>query len=353
MSEDNKIEDQLELTTSNVEEVTTSTEVVEAKEVESTEPKSVTLDEALAKAFEKHVPEKSDEKPKTALPKTATTEEAPAEEVKNIDPITGRAIEPMKPPAGWTPALREKWGSVDPQIQKFIRDQEVGTAKKLQEVSEERKIGNDFKEVVAPYEAMLRSFNTTAKDHVKELMNMSHTLNTGSAQTRAQVIYNLIQHFKPDPQALQSLFAGQQPAQPQAPTLNVQEEVQKVLAAREEEAQSKGIASDIERFSADPNNEFFADVRDVMGKIIQAGIVDAPTMPELFRKAYDLACSQHPEISQIIAGRGQTQVQPTPSPAAVRSVKPSLSSGNKSKTAVRSVSLNDAVHEGMRRAGLM
>lgn len=351
-TEDNKIEDLENQTTSNVEEVST---VETAPEVKVEETKPLSLDEALLKAFEKHVPPKEEAKPKTALPKPVevAAEEAPAEdEGKLIDPITGRAAEPMKAPAGWTPALREKWGGIDPQVQKFIRDQEVGMARKLQDVSEERKIATEFKSTVAPYEAMLRGFNVSAKDHVSELLNLSYTLNTGSPQTKAQVLHNLIQHFKPDIQTLISLSNGAQPQAAIPAPVNVQAEVQKTLAAEREAAQEQSIQTEISNFQNDPKNEFFGDVRDLMSKAITAGLVTAPTTSELFKKAYDFACANHPEVSKVLAGRAQAapvaqQAAPT------RSIKPSLNGGGKSKIPVRSVSLDDAVAEGMKRAGLM
>ena len=350
--ENNKIEDQLELTTANVEEVSTPATEVEAVS-KTEEAKPLSLDDALAKAFEKHVPEE-DGKPKTALPKLGT-EAAPTakpELEKQVDPITGRTLEPMKAPAGWTPALREKWSTVDPQVQKFIRDQEVGMAKKLQDVSEERKLASEFKEVVAPYEAMLRTFNISAKDHVKELMNLSHTLNTGSPQIKAQVIHNLISHFKPDFATLEQLSRGFQPdvAQKTSQPVNVEEEVQKVLSKREQEAQERQVATEIESFSTDASNEFYSDVRETMGRILNAGLVDAPTMPALLKKAYDLACSQHPEISQIIASR--STAQPSTSPQATRQIKPSLGNGNKSRLAARPISLDDAIKQAARQHGL-
>jgi hypothetical protein len=176
-------------------------------------------------------------------------------------------------------------------------------------------------------------------------------LNTGNAQTKAQVIYNLINHFKPDPQALQQLFAGQQLPTQQAP-INVQAEVQKTLAAEREAQQAQTIQSDIEKFQNDPKNEFFGDVRDLMSKVITAGLVEAPTMPELFKKAYDLACSQHPEVSKVLAGRN-TMAPASQQAAPTRSIKPSLNGGGKTKSPVRAISLDDAVKEGMKRAGLM
>ena len=78
-TEIDKIEDQPELTTSNVEENQTSTPAVETKQEE---PKSISLDDALAKAFEKHSAKpEQEEKPKTAFPKAtevAATEEPEA-----------------------------------------------------------------------------------------------------------------------------------------------------------------------------------------------------------------------------------------------------------------------------------
>lgn len=317
-----------------------------AEATEPVERKAISLDDALAKAFEKHT--STDEKPKTALP---TTAEAPAATPgKVVDPITGREQEPMKAPAGWTPTLREKWSGIDPTVQKFIHDRELSMAQTISKTADERKLATEFKEIAAPYEAMLRGFNTTATAHAKELFNLSHTLNTGTPQVKAQVMFNLINHFRPDPQTLQALFAGQQPQQ-QAPQVDVEKLVEQKLAAREEAQQQATIASDIAKFEADPKNEFYNEVKGQMSRILSAELVDAPTLPEMLKKAYDLACSQHPDVSQALAMRNQT----TPAapnaarPKPVGAVKPSMGTGKASPVAPKKMSLDDAIAEAMRR----
>lgn len=336
-------EEELDATANGTEVVEALAETTDVTKPEA--PKSVSLDDALAQAAAKHLT--PDAKAKTALPVTETTEAAPADKI--LDPITGRTLEPMKAPAGWTPALREKWSTIDPTVQKFIRDQEVHVSKKLQDVADERKLASEFKDIAAPYEAMLRGFNTTAAAHAKELFNLSHTLNTGSPQTRAQVIYNLINHFQPDKNTLTQLFSGQQPQiqQTQAQP-SVDELVEKKFQAREKAQEEQSIASEIDRFAKDPKNVYYEDVRDTMGRIITAELVSGGSLPELFANAYKLACSQHPEIAAIQARTvTPTSAQPTAKPVA--SIKPSLGTGAKSKAPPKSMNLNDAVEQAFRK----
>src|SRR5579875_1432290 len=90
-------------TTSNVAEV--AEQAAPATEaVESSEPKS--LRDAVIKAFEKN--EGTKEQPST-LPEA---EPVKAEPAKEIDPITGRELEPIRAPSSMTPLLREKWSNV-------------------------------------------------------------------------------------------------------------------------------------------------------------------------------------------------------------------------------------------------
>jgi len=333
--------------------------------------KSLTLDEAVSRAFDQHAkadqataePTKPTGAEATAEPaKPAPTEaeaapppEATAEAQKPVDPITGRTLEPIKAPAGWTPALREKWGAIDPQVQKFITDRERDMSQTLNKTTDERKLASEFREIVSPYEAMLRQFNTTATAHARELFTLSHTLNTGTPQVRAQVIHNLITHFKPDVATLQALASGQQPLTSAPPPVNVQEEVQKVLAEREAQTHEQAAKQAIDSFAADPANEFYDDVRALMGKAIDAGFVEAPTLPELFKKAYDFACRQHPEVSAVLARRAaasQASPEPAPAPQPVAQVKPSLGGGKSAKAPPKNISLDEAISLAMKKHGV-
>jgi hypothetical protein len=309
-------------TTSNVAEV--AEQAVPATEaVESSEPKS--LRDAVIKAFEK-----TGAKEPTSTPQAI--EPAKVESDKEIDPITGRELEPIRAPSSMTPLLREKWGTVPREMQKFWIDRERDMQVRLQETADERKLAKQFNEVAAPYEAMFRQHGTNAVAHTKELLNLDYQLRTGSPAEKAQIIHGLITHFQPDVHTLTQLATGrpmQQPQAQQAP--NVQEAVRQELEAREAQRQEAEISRELQAFAADPKNEFLEDLKPTMQKAIEAGFVTGNSITELFRKAYDFAAIQHPEISQVLASRSAAApVQAaTQSAKPIQSVKPSLASGGR------------------------
>lgn len=311
------------------------------------EPQPVSLDDALAKAFEKHTPPtgEADKPAKGPLPNTPTVERP---EGKQFDPVTGREIEPMKAPAGWTPALRERWGTIDPVVQRFIHDRETQIAQTISKTADERKTAAEFREIVQPYEATLRNFGISGAELTKNLFSQWNALQTGSPVQRAQLIDGFIRHFKPDINTLIQLANGQAVAPQPAPQPSVDELVEQKLVAREQAAQEAALNDGILAFSSDPNNEFFEDVKVQMGRIIAAELVDGKTPEEMMKKAYDLACSQHPEISQILAAR-KPVVPALPRRQPVASVKPSLGRNAKSPTAPKRMTLDDAIAEAVKR----
>lgn len=308
---------------------------------------SIATKDAILKAFEKHDPAaKPEETP-------AVKAEVPADADKpaaTLDPVSGRTVEPMKAPASWTPVLREKWSSIDPVAQKFIRDREDMVNKTLLDTSEDRKLAKEFKDAIAPYNDILKQYGTSAMDEVKGLMHLSYQMNTATPQRRAEIIHDMIVRFQPDVQTLVALANGQRPQTGSSPApapINVRAEIEKI---REEEAareSEKAATSAIEQFAADPENEFFHDVKVLMGKAIDAELVQGDTLPELFKNAYDLACQQHPEVKAALAARAQaaapvSQVPAQPQPTPTRSVKPSLGNGKSAPAQVKTTSTKDA-----------
>lgn len=316
--------------------------------------KSPSLRDAVVKAFDKLSPApaaKADTEKTSSLPVQEGTEASNPQPAKDIDPISGRVLEPIKAPAGMPPAIREKWGTLDRQVQQYWSDRELNMAQALSKTDNERKLASEFREVAAPYEAMLRQYNTTATQHAKELFNLSHSLYSGTPQQRAHIFHNLIREFQPDPATLQALFAGQQPAQaPQQPQpVNVQAEVEKALAAKAEAEESSRMESALQAFSTNPANEFFDDVRQIMGRAIESGLVQGKTYDELFKNAYDLACQHHPEVKAVLEQRAGAQQTQAAAPAAaagsakpVPQVKPSLNGGARSRVPQRSMSVREA-----------
>jgi hypothetical protein len=247
-----------------------------------------------------------------------------------------------------TPTLREKWGTVPREYQKFWVDRERDMQVKLQETADQRKLAKDFHQAAEPYQDTFRQNGVSAVEHAKDLFSMSHQLHTGNAQQKAQIIHKLMVQFQPDPQTLSYLFNGGQvqPVQPIQPAPSVDELVNQRLQAREAEQQQASIQASIDQFKADPRYEFTDDLGELMGKAIEAGFVKGDDFPTLFRNAYEFAANQHPEVKQILASRAaDLSVQPTTVKAkAVQSVKPSLASnGRGGQTQPRPKNMRDAV----------
>jgi hypothetical protein len=341
MDDFNNSEELLNETTANVTEQAEQ-EAPATETVETSEPK--TLRDAVLKAFEKTTGEKE---PTNALPQAAETTKV--EPAKETDPITGRELEPIRAPSSMTPLLREKWGSVPREMQKFWVDRERDMQVRLQETADQRKLAKEFGEIAAPYEATFRQHQTNAVAHAKELFNLDHQLRTGSPAQKAQIIHSLISHFQPDFQTLAQLANGRQvQAAPAQQTPDVQALVRQELAARDNQQQEAEVQRHVDAFTSDPKNEFIDDLRPLMQKAIEAGFVQGNDIPELFRNAYDFAAQQHPEVKQILASRvaaTQTQAQgATATAKPIQSVKPSLASGGRGgQTQPRPKSLREAV----------
>lgn len=300
--------------TTNVPEVA---QEAPATEVEPSEPK--TLRDAVMKAFEK-----------TTDKVEAITQTADAEPAKELDPISGREIEPIRAPSTMTPLLREKWGTVPREMQKFWVDRERDMQVKLQETADQRKLAKDFHQAAEPYQDTFRQNGINAVDHAKDLFRMSHQLHSGTGEQKAKIIHELITQFRPDINTLTHLASGGQ-LQATQPAPNVDDLVRQRIEARDAEQQQATIQASIDQFRADPRYEFTDDLGELMGKAIEAGFVKGDDFPTLFRNAYDFAASQHPEIKQILATRAaDLSVQPTTVKAKpVQSVKPSLASGGR------------------------
>ena len=87
---------------------------------------------------------------------------------------------------------------------------------------------------------------------------------------------------------------GQAPQPVPQPQIDPNAIASHAVNAVRSEFQMREINNDIAKFSADPNNRFFANVRQDMALLVQAGKAAD------LRQAYDAACWLHPEIRAIL-----------------------------------------------------
>lgn len=336
--------------TSNVDQVneaeldqtTVAAGPVEGQEPVEQEAKVSSIDDAITAALKTH-------QQKAASPEKPV--QVPAlKEGQVEDTINGRVLEPIKAPGSLTPQLRESWQKVPREFQQFWSDRERDMSKTMQETAAARKGFAEFSDIVKPFERQLAAHNLTPADYTRELYKSADVLWNGTPQEKAHVFVQLLTRHQPDAATLQALLAGQQPpAVQQPPRINVREEVEAMLREREEQQHTNQAQSALAQFAADPANEFYDDVKEYMGRIIDGGLVDGNSLPELLKNAYDFALKNHPQVAPVVAQRATQQPQVATRPVARPNgqIKPGLSGGRVSATtgqAQKVKSIDDAIN---------
>lgn len=352
------IADQGTLTTANVADPAVTNDNAAATTPETTAPAAdpnTSRRQTIAAVFDALEDKTADDgeaakpaeaKPTGSLPKVDPAENKPA---PTIDPITGRTVEPIKPPASMPAPLREKWSNVDPQFQKFWVDRERDMARTMQDVSEDRKFAKELRNVISPYEDTLKQLGATAPAHIGDLLALSRGLYMGNPQQRAKIIVDLTNSFRPDAQTMVALFNGQQVSIPAvtapAPQPSEDQIADQVLERRQQQEfvnRSQAVLTDIQN---DPAYEFFPDVRGRMSKLVEAGLVEGATPEEVLKNAYTMAVSQDKTIQEVLAERARASAAPTANTTrgqAPRSVKPSLGTGRANSPASKPMSSREA-----------
>lgn len=236
-------------------------------------------------------------------------EQPPAAPVTTPAPVTSPDL---KAPQSWSPAAREHWNAVPPQVREQVlqREQQVQVA--LQQSADARRFAGEFNQMMQPYLPFMRAEGAAPMQAVQNLMDIAVTLRTGTAAEKARTIAQIVGAYGVDIAALDGALAGAIPDEPQGfdPSL-VQREVQRALSPilqqvqtkRMEQAQqtAQQVQTELDAFASDPKHEFFNDVRGLMADLIDMN--NARGVPFSLEQAYNVAVRVHPEISKVLDAR--------------------------------------------------
>lgn len=290
--------------------VTTPAEQIEPAK----EPAS--LRDALEEAFDKDEkpgePVVTGDKP-TIEPKkadgpaaTPAQEGKPPLEVKEPAAAPGvqAAVEGLKAPAQWKPAVREKWNALPREVQEEVLRREADSMRLIGSVGPKIRLADEVHAHMQPFAEVLQNNNVSASAFVGDLFTTVKTLASGNPQEKAEVIANIVQSYGVDLRVLDSLLSQRLQAGPQV--VHAQ-----ALAARAQAVLSQN-ASNIEHqsaldaekaiaaFGADPKHEFLDDVRDLMADLVESG------RAKDLEDAYSAAIWAHPDIRKILLQREAT-----------------------------------------------
>ena len=356
-------------------------EVLEAPIVETPEaPMSLrdTLDAAITES--ETPPEIKEEKAPIAEDKKAVVEETvPLKEDKaapKVDPLKPQAeeaklpeappIPPKKAPSSWSPAQREKWGKLDPDLQTQIlkREREISTG--FNEIHEVKKFRDNFLNTINPHQAVFASEGNDPLRTVSNLLQTASTLYHGSAIGKAQTVAAVIKNFGVDLRMLDEILAGQTPSdqggggqafQPQQIQQLIQQGIQQALGPvfqhqqqREQQAEET-IVNELTAFAEDSTNEFYEDVKMTMADILDLAANRNEKMS--LQTAYSRAILMHSDIADLVQERKLREAAARSNTAAqnARRVSRSISgSPTPSVPGGQAASLRGAIEDAMEQS---
>lgn len=228
----------------------------------------------------------------------------------------GETIPSKRPPGSWTPAMREKWNTLPPDVQTYIhrREREISTG--FNEIKAVKTWRDQFLNTVNPYQQVFTAEGGDVLGTVNNLLKTANVLYGGSQSQKVMAVATIIKNFGVDLPMLDAALAGQAPTDGgsnagggDANSIQaiIQRELQTALGPilrgqQSNDAQmDRDAESEIETFATDPKNEFFDDVKDTMADLLELAAKRSQKMD--LSTAYNRAILMHSDIADIVNQR--------------------------------------------------
>ena len=204
----------------------------------------------------------------TVEDKQQQADSKPAEVAK--DPVQ-EAPQPKAPPKSWAKDKHEIWSKLPPDAQDYYEQREKQMLDGLEQYKGDATYAKQLRDIITPYEPMLRAQGINQTEAIQYLMNAHYRLTNGSMEERRQVYQQLGEQLG----FVQQAAAEQAPVDPNVRQLQSKvdrlesERLAEVRAAQQREHESN--VKQIETFAADPANVYFNEVANDMLPLVQAG----------------------------------------------------------------------------------
>lgn len=209
---------------------------------------------------------------------------------------TLKEIKPKEPaiaPNQNLPAeIKAEWAKLDPKVQSALVKREADFEKLATTMDEERSFAKEMQKTILPYMPLINMSQSTPTKAITELLNYAQILQTGTPQSKGQLLHQLAQRWGADMR-----FTPQVAQQPQNQLSALQQELTRLreqvvkqpelIKQQQEQASLQAV---IGAFAADPKNTHYARVKPVMAALLSSG--QANNMQD----AYDQACYANPDI---------------------------------------------------------
>lgn len=238
---------------------------------------------------------KEAEKPEVEAPVDAAAPvEKPVEAVA-VEPVAATPGTDARPPPGWSPASKVAFDALPPSVKADIAKREVEVNAGLAKLADYRPIDR--------YNEMAKQSGTTLEKALDAYVGMEKMLRTDVFAGFEAIMRNA----GVNPAAMAQAYMARQhgdgqqapeghqvPIQRQPAPLDQDALIRRAVETMRAEQQQADIASQVQKFAANPANRFFENVKPLMSAIINSGQTDD------LQTAYDMACRAHPEVSPLI-----------------------------------------------------
>lgn len=264
------------------------------------ETEAPSLDETIRDTL-RQIRERDEGAPPPDAPEDANAPEAPARDGKGkfkaraepaqepeaaAELATELAQDIPPPPNSWRKEVAAQWNALPPEVRAEVERREADFHKGIEQYKEAAAFGQAARQIIAPYEATIRSLGMTPDRAVGELLAADHRLRYGQPAEKLAYFSQLAQHYGID----LNQVTQQEPAAPLDPQVATLQQQVQALGAYLQQQQMMGqqqerasLDSEIQRFAADPAHGHFETVRNDMAALIQAGL--ASTLEEAYERA--------------------------------------------------------------------
>lgn len=258
----------------------------------------VTTPEDVADTQTDDVTDVVDDKPERARDETGKfTKKEATEEIVEAPELTAEPAAPvLEAPQAWTGPMKEKWGTLAPDVQAEILRRENDIHKMVTSKEGDLRLGREMKDVIGPYMPIITAEGGNPVAAVQSLLNTAYQLRTGTPQQKVALIHQIAETYgvdlgqagthQPDNyiQSLHNEIAQlKQTLNPDA-----------IMSRLQEKQENDRIHAEVNAFAANPANKHYEQVKAFMAPLLASG------QAKDLQEAYDMACYANPNIRSTL-----------------------------------------------------
>jgi hypothetical protein len=243
-------------------------------------------------------------------------------QLQTADPLQtpdGKPIDINRPPSSWRPTARAAWQQLPEAVRTEIHKREGDYLFQSHELRNDANFGRELGGIFQPYQMLIQSEGGTPQAALKDFLQTSALLRTGSQLQKYQTMVNIANRFGISLRDLASRLAGGQPApaggQPAARqeplhdprvdhllhSMRTQEQNRAAEEVRATESQALGWMNEADG-EGNPLRPYAGDVVDDMVAMIPSIKASNPqlTYAQVMQAAYERAIWANPEIRALL-----------------------------------------------------